>query len=61
MNDLKEAKEFSNYLIPSEIVKDVETFYKFITAFNKVVVKPIDGRKGKGIYFISKKENGLCS
>lgn len=52
---LKEAKEFSNYLIPTEIVKDTEHFFKFMAAFEKVVFKPIDGRKGKGIFFISKK------
>ncbi|WP_082732028.1 YheC/YheD family protein [Sporosarcina sp. HYO08] len=51
---LKEAKEFSNYLIPSEIVRDTESFFKFLMAFNKVVFKPIDGRKGQGILFISK-------
>lgn len=51
---LKDAKEFSSYLIPAEIVKNVEGFYKFISSFHKVVFKPIDGRKGKGIYFISK-------
>ncbi|WP_084375174.1 YheC/YheD family protein [Neobacillus soli] len=54
---LKEAKEFSNYLIPTEIVKDTEHFFKFVTAFEKVVFKPIDGRKGKGIFFISKSGN----
>jgi len=51
---LKEAKEFTNYLIPTEIIKDLETFYKYISSFHKVVFKPIDGRKGKGIYFIHK-------
>ncbi|CAH2714587.1 UDP-N-acetylmuramoyl-tripeptide--D-alanyl-D-alanine ligase [Neobacillus rhizosphaerae] len=56
---LKEAKEFSNYLIPTEIVIDTEHFFKFVTAFEKVVFKPIDGRKGKGIFFISKSENGF--
>ena len=56
---LKEAKEFSNYLIPTEIVKDTEHFFKFVTAFEKVVFKPIDGRKGKGIFFISKKEDAF--
>lgn len=55
---LKEAKEFTNYLIPSEIVKNVETFDKFISSFHKIVFKPIDGRKGKGIFFISKVEEG---
>ncbi|WP_342511548.1 YheC/YheD family protein [Sporosarcina sp. FSL K6-1522] len=54
---LKEAKEFSNYLIPTEVVKDADHFFTFIAAFEKVVFKPIDGRKGKGIFFISKKED----
>ncbi|MGE6260165.1 YheC/YheD family protein [Heyndrickxia sporothermodurans] len=54
---LKEAKEFSNYLIPTEVVKNSETFLKFIEGFEKVVFKPIDGRKGKGIFFITKKNN----
>ena len=57
MNVLLEAKEFSNYLIPSEIVKRVDTFHKFIASFQRVVFKPIDGRKGQGILFISKIEN----
>ncbi|MBE1553884.1 YheC/YheD family protein [Sporosarcina limicola] len=56
---LKEAKEFSNYLIPTEIVRNTENFIKFLTAFENVVFKPIDGRKGQGIYFISKKEDGF--
>ncbi|MBU8879957.1 YheC/YheD family protein [Bacillus sp. FJAT-29790] len=56
---LKEAKEFSHYLIPTEIVKDTEHFFKFVHAFEKVVFKPIDGRKGKGIFFISKNKNGF--
>ncbi|TQR04017.1 YheC/YheD family protein [Psychrobacillus soli] len=55
---LMEAKEFTNYLIPSEVLKSVENFHKFISSFQKVVFKPIDGRKGKGIYFISKTDEG---
>ncbi|MCM3637615.1 YheC/YheD family protein [Sporosarcina luteola] len=49
---LKEAKDFANYLIPTEVVKSADHFFKFLTAFEKVVFKPIDGRKGKGIFFI---------
>lgn len=56
---LREAKEFSNYLIPSEVVKDTENFFKFVTAFKKVVFKPTDGRKGQGILYISKKDDGF--
>ncbi|MFF2177736.1 YheC/YheD family protein [Lysinibacillus sp. NPDC058147] len=54
MKRLKEAKEFDKYLIPSEVVENVDLLHKFMTYYKKVVFKPIDGRKGKGIYFISK-------
>ena len=53
---LKEAGDFSNYLIPTEVIKDTESFFKFVTAFKKIVCKPIDGRKGKGILLITKKD-----
>ena len=49
---LKEAKEFASYLIPTEVVKSTDQFFNFLSAFEKVVFKPIDGRKGKGILFI---------
>ncbi|MGE8000099.1 YheC/YheD family protein [Lysinibacillus sp. NPDC093190] len=54
MKRLKEAKEFEKYLIPSEVVENVDLLHKFMAFYKKVVFKPIDGRKGKGIYFISK-------
>ncbi|MFC5603337.1 YheC/YheD family protein [Sporosarcina koreensis] len=49
---LKEAKDFASYLIPTEVVKNADHFFKFLSTFEKVVFKPIDGRKGKGIFFI---------
>ena len=51
---LKEGKEFANYLIPSEIVKTFDSFQKFLSKYHKIAFKPVEGRKGKGIYFISK-------
>lgn len=57
MKRLQEAKEFSSYLIPTKIIKSVKEFYEQINSYNRIVFKPIDGRKGKGIYFISKKGN----
>ncbi|GLC89300.1 YheC/YheD family protein [Lysinibacillus piscis] len=54
MKRLQEAQTFAQYLIPTEIVKNVELFHKFIAYHKKTVFKPIDGRKGKGIYFITK-------
>ncbi|MGE7954181.1 YheC/YheD family protein [Lysinibacillus xylanilyticus] len=53
MERLREAKKFDKYLIPTKIVKSADSFHKFMTTYKKVVFKPIDGRKGKGIYFIS--------
>ncbi|MFS0687832.1 YheC/YheD family protein [Sporosarcina sp. 179-K 8C2 HS] len=53
---LKEAKDFASYLIPTEVVKNTNHFFKFLSAFEKVVFKPIDGRKGKGIFFIVQEE-----
>jgi len=52
---LNEAGKFSTYLIPTEIIKSTSQFFKFCSAFEKIVFKPIDGRKGIGILFISKK------
>ncbi|WP_438318264.1 YheC/YheD family protein [Sporosarcina sp. FA9] len=52
---LNEAGKFSTYLIPTEIIRSTSQFFKFSSAFEKIVFKPIDGRKGIGILFISKK------
>lgn len=54
MERLKEAKEFDQYIIPTEIVKNIDVFHSYIAHHKKIVFKPIDGRKGKGIYFIIK-------
>ncbi|MBS2967850.1 YheC/YheD family protein [Metabacillus sp. KIGAM252] len=56
---LKKGKEFSKYLIPSKIMKEWKDFYGVLNAFNEVVVKPIDGRKGQGIFFIRKTKSGF--
>lgn len=54
MERLKEAKEFDKYIIPTEIVKNIDVFHSYMAHHKKIVFKPIDGRKGKGIYFIIK-------
>lgn len=51
---IKESKKFVQYLIPSEIIKNIDGFYYFTNAFEEVVVKPTGGRKGQGIYFIKR-------
>lgn len=51
---LKKAEEFSQYLIPSEIVYSTRIFFNFFTNFPKVVFKPVNGRKGQGIILIER-------
>ncbi|MCH7322329.1 YheC/YheD family protein [Solibacillus sp. MA9] len=55
---LQEGKEFASYLIPTESVQNEEQFYRHIQKYKKVVFKPVEGRKGKGIYYISILANG---
>lgn len=54
---LIEAKEFANYLIPTTNIKTLKQFYGQLQTYKKVVFKPVEGRKGKGIYFISSLAN----
>lgn len=55
---LKKGKEFTQYLIPSEkISNNTDRFFYFVSAFEKIVFKPFNGRKGKGIYFITKEKD----
>ncbi|HEY2421187.1 MAG TPA: YheC/YheD family protein [Neobacillus sp.] len=56
---LKKGKEFANYLIPTKVIKEWKDLYQLLIAYNEVVMKPIDGRKGQGIYFIKTTKNGF--
>lgn len=47
-------KDFAKYIIPTEIIQKVDTVHQYLVKYSTVAFKPIDGRKGKGIYFISK-------
>lgn len=50
---LLEAGEFAQYVIPSSIVTEVSACYALFAQHKKIVFKPVDGRKGQGIYFIT--------
>ena len=49
---LKNGGDFAKYLIPTKVLKEWKDFDQLLNAFQEVVVKPKDGRKGQGIYFI---------
>lgn len=57
---LLEAGDFAHFLIPTTIVGTVADFFKATTEGATFVLKPVDGRKGKGIYFITKEQNGYA-
>lgn len=51
---LKNAGEFSQYLIPSETIYSARGFFDFCNIYRKIVFKPVNGRKGQGIAFIER-------
>lgn len=52
-NRLIEAGEFAQFIIPSIRITTPATCYEQLAEYKKIVFKPVDGRKGQGIYFIS--------
>lgn len=51
---LKNAEEFSQYLIPSEYIHSAKRFFNFLNMYRKIVFKPVNGHKGQGITFIER-------
>lgn len=49
---LKEADEFTRYLIPSDYIYNVKHFFNLFKYYRKIVFKPVYGHKGKDIIFI---------
>lgn len=56
---LKRGNKFGKYLIPTKILMKWEDFHQNLIAFREIVIKPIDGRKGQGIYYIKATDNGF--
>ncbi|OLS36481.1 YheC/YheD family protein [Bacillus sp. MRMR6] len=49
---LKEAGDFASYLIPTEVVTLPRHFFEFLYDYHKIIFKPLNGRKGKGIVLV---------
>lgn len=48
------GKKYASYLIPSKRVRTVEDVLQFLSEKEKGVLKPYQGHKGEGIYFLKK-------
>ncbi|MBM7648228.1 UDP-N-acetylmuramoyl-tripeptide--D-alanyl-D-alanine ligase [Bacillus ectoiniformans] len=49
---LTEAKEFDQYLLPTEEVKDFATVLTYLQKYEKAIFKPKNGRKGQSIHLL---------
>ncbi|MGE7917598.1 YheC/YheD family protein [Viridibacillus sp. NPDC093762] len=51
---ISKIPEFTNYLIPSNKIKEPQEVFNAIKDFNKIVVKPLKGNNGKHVRFIER-------
>jgi glutathione synthase/RimK-type ligase-like ATP-grasp enzyme len=51
---IKESKEFSHYLLPTEQIKKANMVLDRLTHYPKIVLKPVSGHKGLGLLFIER-------
>ncbi|WP_231495784.1 YheC/YheD family protein [Paucisalibacillus sp. EB02] len=52
---LVEDEKFSHLVIPTEDVKDVTTVKNFVQKYGTIVLKPLRGERGKGVYILTEK------
>lgn len=57
---IQEGKEFADYIIPFNKIKNFSTIIHFLNKYNKVVIKPFSGSKGKNVFFLEKREHLYC-
>jgi glutathione synthase/RimK-type ligase-like ATP-grasp enzyme len=49
----------SPFLLPTELVKSKETILTMVDQYHSVMIKPLNGKGGKGILRLSKKKDGF--
>ncbi|WP_255298461.1 YheC/YheD family endospore coat-associated protein [Brevibacillus dissolubilis] len=54
---IEEAGKFSQYLIPSQVVRHLKSFFDQLNMYQKIVFKPVNGRKGQGILLIERSQD----
>lgn len=53
-SELSKDDQFHNLVIPTQKIRSFDTLTDFITEYKTVVMKPIFGQKGKGVYILNK-------
>ena len=54
---LKKDGEFAQLLIPTLKVEDINDIEEFLNKYSKIVMKPINGERGMGVYVLEKENN----
>lgn len=54
---IKDIPEFCSYLIPSEEIIEPQIVFDALDQYNKIVIKPLSGNKGKNVIFIERNED----
>ncbi|MCA1022032.1 YheC/YheD family protein [Halobacillus litoralis] len=57
-NKIKKGRQFAGHLIPSRPIEKIEDIRSFLKDHPEAVIKPLSGRKGESIHFITRQENG---
>jgi len=58
-NTLSKDEQFSYLMIPTHKIKNFKDMNSYLHDYQKIVLKPGKGLRGKGIYIIEKKDNDL--
>ncbi|WP_080875279.1 YheC/YheD family protein [Oceanobacillus timonensis] len=52
-----EDEKFNKYIIPSKHIADFNDILEFIDKYSEVVIKPVNGLMGKGVYRVRKRDD----
>jgi hypothetical protein len=56
-NKVNQAKKFTQYLIPTSKLTSYKVLLDMVERYKKIIVKPLSGHKGAGIFFVEKTDN----
>lgn len=54
---LKNDKDFSHLIIPTHNVKKAEDIIHYLNEYSTIVLKPLRGMRGRGVYVLNKENN----
>lgn len=56
---LRKAKSYAEYLPRTAVIRSPSEPFQFLNRYNRIVIKPADGRKGAGVIDVEQTPNGI--